>query len=106
MIDGQKGIENWKSMCRGAFLIKKWKDKSNQSNVNILVHCHQGLNRSACVIACFLVKYLEWNSHQAIRWIQSRRPGSLNYLGFKKMIWKIEREKNISQTQDKNNNIN
>ena len=99
MIDGRKGKDNWKAMKKGADAIWEFFQNSEAQTSNgrkgVLVHCHQGLNRSASVIGCYLVWYLKWSGDQAINWIQRYRPGSLYYLGFRKMLWKWEREREV-----------
>jgi len=40
----------------------------------ILVHCRAGMHRSATVIACFLIKYFNFNKDSAIQYIKSKRP--------------------------------
>ena len=116
MIDGRKGEENWKAMKKGADAIRDFFQTDQKKGV--LVHCHQGLNRSASVIGCYLVLYLKWTGDMAINWIRQKRPGSLYYLGFRKMLWKWERERDqvllkergeidkdsSSTTSNKNNN--
>ena len=39
----------------------------------ILVHCRAGMHRSATVIACFLMKYFNFNKDSAIQFIKSKR---------------------------------
>jgi protein-tyrosine phosphatase len=39
----------------------------------ILVHCRAGMHRSATVIACFLMKYFNFNKDSSIQYIKSKR---------------------------------
>lgn len=40
---------------------------------HILVHCHQGMQRSCAIVACYLVKYYNVHPNQAVQYIQSKR---------------------------------
>jgi protein tyrosine/serine phosphatase len=40
----------------------------------VLIHCHAGMQRSAAVLACYLVHYYKMDPYEAIRFIQSKRP--------------------------------
>ena len=40
----------------------------------VLVHCHAGIQRSATIVACYLMKYYKITPEEAIRFIQSKRP--------------------------------
>lgn len=40
----------------------------------VLVHCHAGIQRSATIVACYLIKYYKITPEEAIRFIQSKRP--------------------------------
>ena len=100
MNDGMKGDANWKSMKKSSDEIHRVLQNPNGGSV--LVHCHQGLSRSASAIGCYLIRYLGWSGDRAIEWIQTRRRGSLTYIGFRKMLWKWENE---SQTQEKSKGL-
>lgn len=43
------------------------------SNEGVLVHCHMGQQRSAMVVACYLMKYYKMNLENAINEIKKRR---------------------------------
>ena len=43
------------------------------SNEGVLVHCHMGQQRSAMVVACYLMKYYKMNLEDAIKEIKKRR---------------------------------
>ena len=40
----------------------------------ILVHCYAGMQRSACVVVCFLMKYYNMTPLDAINYVLSKRP--------------------------------
>ena len=40
----------------------------------VLVHCHAGMQRSACVVAMYLIATANMKVEQAIAYIQSKRP--------------------------------
>ena len=44
-----------------------------KSNEGVLVHCHMGQQRSAMVIACYLMKYNKYTLKHAIKDIKSKR---------------------------------
>ncbi len=41
---------------------------------NVLLHCHQGVSRSATVAACYLIKYYNFTRNEAVSFIQKSRP--------------------------------
>jgi protein tyrosine/serine phosphatase len=40
----------------------------------VLIHCHAGMQRSAAVLACYLIHYYKMTPDEAIRFIKSKRP--------------------------------
>jgi len=40
----------------------------------VLVHCHAGIQRSAAIIACYIIKYYKMTPKEAIHFIQTKRP--------------------------------
>ncbi len=44
-----------------------------ESNEGVLVHCHMGQQRSAMVVACYLMKYLKMPMIDSIKKIQKHR---------------------------------
>lgn len=55
----------------------------------ILVHCYAGMQRSACVVVCFMMKYYNMTPQQAIDHVLSRRPVAFhngNNVNFKAAI--------------------
>jgi hypothetical protein len=45
-----------------------------QQRKGILVHCIEGKNRSATVLAAFLMKSMRWNAAKATRYLTAKRP--------------------------------
>lgn len=41
---------------------------------HLLIHCHEGLNRSVCILVCYLIKYYGLSLHQAIYAIKRKQP--------------------------------
>jgi protein tyrosine/serine phosphatase len=51
-------------------------DKIHHCRINqqpVLVHCHAGMQRSAAVIACYLIRFYKMTPDDAIRFIKSKR---------------------------------
>ncbi len=48
-------------------------DNYLKSNEGVLVHCHMGQQRSAMVVACYLMKHKKINLDKAIERIKSKR---------------------------------
>lgn len=60
-------------------------------NVSVLVHCIQGLNRSAAVCVGWLLKRHRMPLHDAIELVSSRRPGILSNRSFLRQLIAYER---------------
>lgn len=43
-------------------------------NHKVLVHCHRGVQRSACVVTAYLMKYHKMILSDAITWVKVKRP--------------------------------
>jgi hypothetical protein len=50
---------------------------SLKENKGILIHCKQGNNKSASIVAAFLMKHLELNLPTTLKYITVMRPNSL-----------------------------
>lgn len=58
------------------------------SGAQVLVHCHAGMQRSACVVAMFLIFLTRCKPDEAINFIKSRRPVAfLHSVNFKDAIY-------------------
>lgn len=53
---------------------------------NVLVHCQQGISRSATILAAFLVKHCGLTADSAIEQIQSRRHVANPNVGFRRQL--------------------
>ena len=68
-------------------------DKEIEKGHNILVHCHKGKQRSANVVAAYLMKYSRINYTAAMKYIQSKRPECFTpYNNFEIVLKKIEQD--------------
>ena len=72
----------FKLLCDTDVLHRMYSSLSN--NINVLVHCSMGMQRSCAVVACYLVKYHKMTPADAIQYIRTRRPiaffGQVNFL--------------------------
>lgn len=53
--------------------IQRMKDHAHRGGTT-LVHCHAGRQRSACLVAAFLMFENRWSMEKAIGYVQQRRP--------------------------------
>lgn len=44
------------------------------NNNKVFVHCHRGVQRSACVVTAYLMKYRKMILSDAITWVKVKRP--------------------------------
>lgn len=58
---------------------------------NVLVHCHQGISRSATVLAAFLIKHRGLTADAALQHIQSCRAVANPNLGFRRQLEDFQR---------------
>lgn len=47
--------------------------KYRLQKMNVYVHCHAGIQRSATIIACYLMKYYKYKPEHAIYYIRNKR---------------------------------
>ena len=65
-----------------------------QNKKSVLVHCHQGIQRSCAITACYLVKYHNMTPNRAIEYIKSKRNVAFYYgANFKKTIDTVYNDK-------------
>jgi protein-tyrosine phosphatase len=61
-------------------------DREIQSGKKVVVHCQQGLSRSASVIVAYLMKYKHMPMTEAIELVRKKRCGALLFLNFEKCL--------------------
>lgn len=68
-------------------------DVGLRNNKNILIHCRNGIQRSATLIACYLIKYHSYNKKTAIQYIKEKRKKSFfPFIIFNSVINDIEKK--------------
>lgn len=66
-----------------------------QKNNKVLIHCHMGMQRSAAITACYLIKYHKYTIEDAINFIKSKRKIAFFFkVNFIKTIKKIANDIN------------
>ena len=73
-------LKAWKSIIK---VVKKEKG-------NVLIHCHYGLQRSACTLLILLMELYQLNEYEGIKLIQNKRPLALypeNHFNFALKIY-------------------
>ena len=70
---------------------------SLQANEPVLVHCFMGIQRSASLVACYLMKYYNMSPSESIIYIKTKRPiaffGGANFANMIEKFYENEREK-------------
>jgi protein-tyrosine phosphatase len=90
-------------------VVKLMNEYNNRGNRSILVHCHAGMQRSAAVVAMFLIAKYRCSPNEAIQYIRSKRsiafmPGTNfndSIQGFAKLFQKNLIESNNPDLQRK-----
>lgn len=57
-------------------------DALQDPRARVLVHCVQGISRSASVVCAFLIKTYGWTPAQAVQYVKSKRPAAEPNSGF------------------------
>ena len=94
-LDIDDDLSNFAStaMYNDIYNIISFMDKEIEKGNNILVHCHKGRQRSANVVAAYLMKYSRINYTAAMKYIQSKRPECFTPSNnFEIVLKKIERD--------------
>ena len=54
---------------------------------HIYIHCHAGMQRSACVVAAYLIRYYKMTPQEAVYFIRSKRPIAFTpFINFQKSL--------------------
>ena len=65
--------DNMMKYMNDTHVLKKIHDcRMNQQPV--LIHCHAGMQRSAAIVACYLIHFYKMTPDEAIKFIKSKRP--------------------------------
>jgi protein-tyrosine phosphatase len=48
-------------------------DKARTNKINVLVHCHAGVSRSASIVCAYLIKSKRWSPSQALEYVKQKR---------------------------------
>ena len=69
---------------------------SLQENEPVLVHCFMGIQRSASLVACYLIKYYNMSPSESIIYIKTKRPiaffGGANFVNMIEKFYENERK--------------
>ncbi len=72
-------------------------DHHLNSEQPVIVHCHAGLDRSCCAIACYLVAREEYSAHEAIEQIYDVRPQAFVSPGYEDAIRRFSASRNSKE---------
>ena len=53
--------------------VAKIRESLNQ-NLNVLIHCYRGVQRSATIVTAYLMKYNDMTMQQAVAFVKEKRP--------------------------------
>jgi hypothetical protein len=67
---------------------------------HIYVHCHAGMQRSACVVAAYLIRHYKMTPQEAVSFIRNKRPIAFTpFINFQKSLdnyyMQLKRENNL-----------
>ena len=92
-IDDDLSDESIVKMYKDIYKIVDYIDEQIELGHNVLVHCHKGRQRSANIIAAYIMKYCSINYSAAMKYIQSKRPECfLPENNFLPVLKKIEKD--------------
>jgi protein-tyrosine phosphatase len=52
----------------------------------VLVHCHEGKDRTGLLLACYLMRYQALSADEAIDRVRAARPGAMSALGYEEAV--------------------
>ena len=65
--------------------------KRLENNEPVMVHCLAGLGRTGTILACYLIKYANMSSDDAIAKIRKQRSGSIQSYSQEEIIFRFEK---------------
>jgi protein-tyrosine phosphatase len=88
MLDAPIEVPAWKIRSTAAYIAAVYGQSKEGYNTGkrVLIHCKQGLNRSALILCAFLIMYLGYTVDDAIAFVREKRPGALGNETFVKML--------------------
>jgi predicted protein tyrosine phosphatase len=68
------------------FILNRLVDPSAEKGPNVLVHCAQGISRSAAAVIAFLMMRNSWDYETALKFLREKRPGVRPNKGFEEQL--------------------
>ena len=72
------------------FIHNRVLDKDGKS---VVVHCHAGLGRTGCILACYMIRHMGYTAERAIRHLRNERPGSIQSKAQEDALYAYEKRK-------------
>lgn len=76
-------------------------DEARRGRENVLVHCVQGISRSASVVVAYLMWYKRWSFKKAMEHVKMVRYCADPNEGFRKQLIQFEREIGVDELNAK-----
>ena len=78
-------------LCQGMLEAIEYLSKANSADENTLVHCQQGISRSATIVTAYLMATNGWTTDRALSFLKSHRPQANPNFGFRNQLRLFER---------------